>query len=64
VAKLHLSRRAINALEKAGVTTLGRLIKRAEAGIIGVTGLGQFKGWEIVVTLDALARRDGRARNN
>ena len=55
VAKLHLSRRAINALEKARVTTLGRLVKSAEAGIVGLKGLGPFKCLEIVVTLDALA---------
>src|SRR5262249_43336397 len=55
LAKLHLSRRAINALQKAHITTLKQLIKKAEAGIIGLTGLGQFKGLEIVMTLDALA---------
>jgi DNA-directed RNA polymerase delta subunit len=55
LAKTHLSRRAINALQKARITTIGQLIMRAEAGIIGLTGLGQFKGLEIVVSLDALA---------
>ena len=62
LAKAHLSRRAINALEKARIETIGKLIKRAERGIINLAGLGIFKGLEVVATLDALAdaiRTDG-----
>lgn len=55
VAELHLSRRAINALQQARITTLSRLIKQAEIGIIDLAGLGQFKAVEIVEALDALA---------
>jgi hypothetical protein len=62
LAEAHLSRRAINALEKAHITTIGKLIKRAERGIINLAGLGIFKGLEVIATLDALAdaiRTDG-----
>ena len=62
LAKAHLSRRAINALEKARIETIGQLITRAERGIINLAGLGIFKGLEVVATLDALAdaiRTDG-----
>jgi hypothetical protein len=62
LAKAHLSRRAINALEKAHIETIGRLITRAERGIINLAGLGVFKGLEVVASLDALAdsiRKDG-----
>jgi Bacterial RNA polymerase, alpha chain C terminal domain len=62
LAKAHLSRRAINALEKARITTIGQLIKRAERGIINLAGLGLFKGLEVIASLDALAdavRKDG-----
>jgi hypothetical protein len=55
LAKAHLSRRAINALEKARIETIGHLIARAERGIIDLAGLGVFKGLEVVVSLDALA---------
>jgi DNA-directed RNA polymerase delta subunit len=55
LAKMHLSRRAINALEKARITTLDQLIEKAQAGVVGPSGLGQFKGLEIVASLDALA---------
>jgi hypothetical protein len=55
LAKAHLSRRAINALEKAHITTIGHLITRAERGIINLAGLGGFKGLEVVASLDALA---------
>jgi DNA-directed RNA polymerase delta subunit len=55
LAKMHLSRRAINALEKAHITTVGQLIERAQAGIVGLTGLGRFKALEVVASLDALA---------
>jgi len=60
LAKMHLSRRAINALEKARITTLGQLIRRAQAGIVGLNGLGQFKGLEIAASLDALAEANDR----
>src|SRR4029453_114244 len=62
LAEAHLSRRAINALEKARITTIGQLIKRAERGIINLAGLGLFKGLEVIASLDALAdavRKDG-----
>jgi DNA-directed RNA polymerase delta subunit len=55
LAKMHLSRRAINALEKARITTLGQLVERAQAGIVGLIGLGPVKALEIVASLDALA---------
>ena len=55
LAKAHLSRRAINALEKAHIETIGHLITRAERGIINLAGLGVFKGLEVVASLDALA---------
>jgi hypothetical protein len=62
LAKAHLSRRAINALERAHIETIGQLITRAERGIINLAGLGVFKGLEVVTTLDALAdaiQKDG-----
>jgi DNA-directed RNA polymerase delta subunit len=59
LARMHLSRRAINALKKARIITLGQLINRAQAGIVGLTGLGQFKGLEIVASLDALSEAAG-----
>ena len=43
LAKLHLSRRAINALNQAGITAIGELIRQAEKGIINLEGLGEFK---------------------
>ena len=58
-SKNDLSRRAINALKKARIITLGQLINRAQAGIVGLTGLGQFKGLEIVASLDALSEAAG-----
>jgi hypothetical protein len=62
LARAHLSRRAINALENARITSIGHLITRAERGIINLAGLGVFKGLELVASLDALAdaiRKDG-----
>jgi len=62
LAKAHLSRRAINALEKGHIETIGHLITQAERGIINLAGLGVFKGLEVVASLDALAdavRKDG-----
>jgi hypothetical protein len=55
LAKAHLSRRAINALEKAHIETIGHLITRAERGIVDLAGLGVFKGLEVIASLDALA---------
>ena len=62
LAKLHLSRRAINALNQAGITAIGELIRQAEKGIINLKGLGEFKALEIIAHLDALShavRNDG-----
>jgi len=50
LAKAHLSRRAINALEKGHIETIGHLITQAERGIINLAGLGVFKGLEPVST--------------
>jgi hypothetical protein len=55
LAKAHLSRRAINVLEKAQIETIGNLITQAERGIINLAGLGMFKGLEVVTALHALA---------
>jgi DNA-directed RNA polymerase delta subunit len=55
LARMHLSRRAINALQRGRITTVGQLIERVQAGVVGLSGLGQFKGLEIVASLDALA---------
>src|SRR5678815_2767799 len=38
LAKAHLSRRALNALEKAQIETIGSLITQAERGIINLAG--------------------------
>jgi Bacterial RNA polymerase, alpha chain C terminal domain len=62
LAKLHLSRRALNALNQGGITVIGELIRQAEKGIINLEGLGEFKALEIITHLEALsdaARSDG-----
>ena len=55
LAKLHLSRRAINALHAANVTTIGDLIQRTKTGITDLSASGELTSTEIVESLDALA---------
>lgn len=62
LSKMHLSSRAINALRRAGINTIGDLIRQAQDGLIGSAGLAEFKGLEVVARLDSLAdaaQRDG-----
>ena len=53
--KLHLSRRAINALQAGGIATIGSLIISAERGIVHLRAIGQLTALEITEALEALA---------
>ena len=55
LAKLHLSRRAITALNARGIAKIGNLIDEAKVGIVGLRASGQLTTTEIVESLDALA---------
>ncbi len=55
LAKMHLSRRAINALSAGKITTIGELICRTESGLLDLPGLGLNKALEVLASLDALS---------
>src|SRR4051794_22069460 len=62
VARLHLSRRAINSLAAVGISNLEQLVRGAAAGIRDVAALGPLTALEISESLDAVAysvRDDG-----
>ena len=54
LAILHLSVRAINALERIGVTTIGELVDRVRVGLTPFRGAGKLIVTEIQSALDAL----------
>lgn len=56
LAKLHLGRRARNALHAAGISSIGRLIERAHVGIFGLNAAGELTSLEIVDSLQALSK--------
>ena len=55
LAKLHLRKRAINALSAIHVLTIEALIQRARVGIVDLRAAGTLTSLEIVDALDALA---------
>ncbi len=56
VALLCLKPRAINALSRAGIRTIGQLIDRAERGIVSLRAAGVLTRNEIISALDALSK--------
>ena len=62
LANLHLSVRAINALEKAGVTTIGELVDRVHIGSTPFRGTGGLTGREVQNALDALSEATNSQR--
>jgi len=55
LAKLHLNRRAINALEAVKVKTIGELVPAARRGIVDLPASGDLTAREVVEALQALA---------
>ena len=55
LAKLHLSRRGVNALHAGGIGTIGALIARAACGIIDLRAVGHLTAMEITGALNALS---------
>lgn len=55
LASLHLSRRAINALQSKGILSIGGLIAQAEKGILHLRAAGVLTVLEITDALEALS---------